>query len=351
VSLPIPTGIDDFRAVREQGLAYVDKSDMIRELLDASGVQVVLLPRPRRFGKTMNLSRLFADLSIWQAGAAYRAHFQRYPVISLTLKEVKLETFDETWSLLRAKIAALFAEHRALLDGGILREEEAQRYRQVLAGTADVAAHANALLDLSMYLHRAHGEKVVILVDEYDAPIHASYAGGYAPRILDFFRAFVSAGLKGNPHLYRAVVTGVLRVSKESLFSGANNIGVYTLLARQYETCFGFTEPEVVALLERAGRPDALAAGSRAIVQLSSLLPQISKRRLPGRFRQQETRRHRGGADLHYRKSEPFSPGEIATTYSSEGHSNQCFFTLPVGTNKKTFLFFGTLLGRRCAQP
>jgi hypothetical protein len=270
---PIPIGVDDFRSLRERGMEYVDKSHLIREILD-KGAESLLLPRPRRFGKTLNmtmlrcffekraddLSPLFADLSIWQAGDEYRAHFQRYPVIFLTLKDVKLASFDDSWSLLRAKLAALFEEHRSVLDAGVLSEDEARRYRQVLAGTAEVAGYANALLDLSAYLRRAHGEKVVILIDEYDAPIHAGVAGGYAPSILDFFRAFLSAGLKGNPNLFKAVLTGVLRVAKESIFSGLNNLAVYTLLRPDFSTCFGFIEPEVAALLERSGRLGLLDA-------------------------------------------------------------------------------------------
>lgn len=126
----------------------------------------------------------------------------------------------------------------------------------MLAGTADFAGCANALLELSAYLQRAHGEKVVILIDEYDAPIHAGHAHGYASQILDFFRAFLSAGLKGNPHLFKAVLTGILRVAKESIFSGLDNLAVYTLLRPDFATCFGFTEPEVAALLDRSGRAD-----------------------------------------------------------------------------------------------
>jgi hypothetical protein len=269
----IPIGVDDFRKLREQRMEYVDKSHLLREVLDR-GAEILLLPRPRRFGKTLNmtmlrcffekraedLSPLFSDLSIWQAGEAYRAHFQRYPAIFVTFKDVKLATFDDAFSLIRAKLAALFEEHRALLDGGVLSEEEAQRYRRVLAGTAEMAACGAALLDLSTYLHRAHGEKVVILIDEYDAPIHAGHAHGYAPQILDFCRAFLSAGLKGNPHLFKAVLTGILRVAKESIFSGLNNLSVYTLLRSDFSTCFGFTEPEVTALLERAGRSELLPA-------------------------------------------------------------------------------------------
>ena len=268
---PIPIGIDDFRTIREQGMEYVDKSHLIREVLD-KGAQALLLPRPRRFGKTLaismlraffekraeDLSPLFADLSIWQAGEACRAHFQRYPVIALTFKDVRFDSFDHTWEAMQLKITAVFGEHRAVLDGGFLDEDEAHRYRSILDGTGSFAAFADALSDLSTYLHRVHGEKVVILIDEYDAPIHAGHAGGYAPRILDFFRAFFSAGLKGNPYLFKAVLTGILRIAKESLFSGLNNVAVYSLLRPELSTCFGFTEPEVEALLDRVGRREHL---------------------------------------------------------------------------------------------
>ena len=268
----IPLGIDDFRKLREAGLDYVDKSDLIRQVLDRAGVEVTLLPRPRRFGKTLNLSMLrcwlekrdedlsplFTDLSIWQAGDAYRAHFQRYPVIHFNFKGSKGATFAGTWGTIRDKIGGLFDGHRHLLDSGHLSEREQQKYRAILDGTAEQAYYNAALLDLSTYLHRAHGERVVILIDEYDEPIHAGHVHGYVDEVLDFMRAFLGAGLKSNPHLFKAVLTGILRVAKESLFSGLNNPGVYTLLSRDFNTCFGFTEAEVKALLERHGRADRL---------------------------------------------------------------------------------------------
>ncbi len=268
MSSPIPIGIDDFRAIRELGLAYVDKSSLIRELIDRAGVQVVLLPRPRRFGKTVNLSMLrcwfekraedytslFQDLSIWQAGVPYRAHFQRYPVIALNFKNTQGESFDESWGAIRKTIEALFDEHRALLEGDRLSDLQRRNYQAILSGTADPALCRRALLDLSACLHQHHGEQVVILIDEYDTPIHTGYLHGYAPKILDFMRGFLGAGLKSNPHLSRAVVTGILKIAKESLFSDVNNIGVFTLLAAPFKTCFGFTEPEVITLLERTGK-------------------------------------------------------------------------------------------------
>jgi hypothetical protein len=265
-------GIDDFCKLRELGLEYVDKSDMIRQLLDRPGVPVTLFPRPRRFGKTLNLSmlrawfekrdqdlsHLFHDLSIWQAGDAYRAHFQRYPVIHFNFKGSKAPSFALCLAQIRAKIIDLYTEHRAVLDGGKLNEVDTRRYRQILEGTADQALFDRALLDLSSYLHAHHGEEVVILIDEYDEPIHAGHFHGYSAQILDFMRSFLGAGLKSNPHLFKAVVTGILRVAKENLFSGLNNLGVYSLLRPELNTCFGFTEAEVTALLARAGRTDKL---------------------------------------------------------------------------------------------
>ncbi|MFO0757371.1 MAG: AAA family ATPase [Byssovorax sp.] len=273
----IPIGIDDFRALREAKLTYVDKSGLIRELLDREGVAVVLLPRPRRFGKTLNLSMLrawfekreedfsplFEDLSIWQAGDAYRAHFQRYPVIHFNFKGAKAATFSHCAEIIQNKIIDLYKTHRYLLDGSLLDDVDRRRFQQILDGVATPALYERALLDLSSYLHAQHGEKVVILIDEYDEPIHAGHVHGYAKEILDFMRAFLGAGLKSNPHLFKAVVTGILRVAKENLFSGLNNLGVYTLLSKAFNTCFGFTEAEVTALLARCERLDKIDAVRR----------------------------------------------------------------------------------------
>jgi hypothetical protein len=270
--LPIPIGVDDFRKIREANLEYVDKSDLIRQIIDRAGVEVFLLPRPRRFGKTLNLSllrcwfektdtdlsHLFEGLAIWQAGAEYRAHFQRYPVIHFNFKNSKGATFGETLGALRKKIGELFDHHRYLQSSERLSELQRQSFRAVLLGTADPALYSGALLDLSRYLHAHHGEKVVILIDEYDEPIHAGHVHGYAAEILELMRTFLGEGLKSNTHLHKAVVTGILRVAKENLFSGLNNLGVYTLLAQAFNTCFGFTEAEVAALAERHGKKDRM---------------------------------------------------------------------------------------------
>src|SRR5262245_32273817 len=204
MSLRIPIGIDDFRKLREEGLAYVDKSSLIRALLDERGIEVALLPRPRRFGKTLNLSmlrcwfekqnedlsHLFQDLSIWHAGDAYRAHFQRHPVIHFNFKGSKAASFEGAWAA-REKIIDVYKEHRHLLDAGGLDEVDARRYKAILDGSAEQALYERALFDLSAHLHAHHGEKVVILVDEYDEPMHAGHVHGYSREILDFMRAFL----------------------------------------------------------------------------------------------------------------------------------------------------------------
>ncbi|EYF03317.1 AAA family ATPase [Chondromyces apiculatus] len=268
---PIPIGVDDFRKLREQGMEYVDKSRLLLEVLDR-GAEVLLLPRPRRFGKTLNLSMLrsffekreedlwglFEDLEVARAGDRYRAHFQRYPVVFVTLKDIKAPTWEMAWGAIQKKIARLFDEHRDLLGSGCLSAHEEADFQAILDGTAQRATYQNALLDLCRALERHHGQRVVLLIDEYDDPINAAYVHGYFDEALAFLRPFLGAGLKGNPHLFKAVLTGILRVAKESIFSGLNNLAVYSLLRPEFSTCFGFTEAEVTRLLSDAGKGDLL---------------------------------------------------------------------------------------------
>lgn len=273
MTLRIPIGIDDFRKVREGGLEYVDKSDLIRQVIDRRGVEVILLPRPRRFGKSVNLSmlrywfekcevdlsHLFQDLSIWSAGEEYRAFFQKYPIIYFNFKGTRQTTYDECMVTIREKIIDVYAKHRRILDEGRLDEVDARRYRSILDGSAAGPLLERALYDMSTYLHAYYGEPVIILIDEYDEPIHAAHVHGFSPQILQFMRSFLGAALKSNVHLFKAVITGILRVAKENLFSGLNNVAVYTLLDKNFNTCFGFTDDEVASLLERCDRTDRLA--------------------------------------------------------------------------------------------
>lgn len=269
----IPIGTDDFRKVREEKLEYVDKSDFIRQVIERQGVEVMLLPRPRRFGKSLNLSmlrywfekrdenlaHLFDDLSIWSAGDEVRRHFQKYPVIYFNFKGARHATYDECMIVIREKITDIYNSQRYLLDSGSLSEVDIRRYRSILDGTASNTVIERALLDLSANLHAHHGQRVIILIDEYDEPIHAGHVHGYGPQIIGFMRSFLGAALKSNEHLSRAVVTGILRVAKENLFSGLNNIAVYSLLDKEFSTAFGFTDDEVTSLLDRYGRSDKLA--------------------------------------------------------------------------------------------
>ncbi|MCX4244161.1 AAA family ATPase [Paraliomyxa miuraensis] len=261
-----PIGVSDFKKLREKGLTYVDKTRLLLDLIDRPGLEVVLFPRPRRFGKTLNLSMLryffekseedrsalFEGLEVFEAGPRYRAHFGRYPVVFLSFREVKATRWDDAWAAIQRKIRELFDEHRGVLDHEAVSRWARSDYEAILDGTADRVSYERALGDLTKLLHAVHGERAMVLVDEYDEPIHAGHAHGYAREVLGFFRAFLTAGLEDNPHLERGVLTGVLRVAKESIFSGLNNLSVMSLLERRFSSAFGFTDVEVARLLTMA---------------------------------------------------------------------------------------------------
>lgn len=269
--LRIPMGISSFQRLREDGLTYVDKSLLIQQIIEDPSL-VLLLPRPRRFGKTLNLSMLrcyfersdkdlwplFAGLAIERAGAACRVHLQRYPVIYLTFKDLKFDTWDECLRAAGRLIAEAFGENDYLLDAGILKPPEVASFREILAGRADTSLLGASLRHLSEYLARHHGERVVILLDEYDTPLHTAYARGYYDHAVTFFRNLLSGAFKDNDHLFKGVLTGILRVAKDSIFTGLNNLDVQSLLSPRYAPYFGFTEPEVEGLLREAGRLDWL---------------------------------------------------------------------------------------------
>jgi hypothetical protein len=261
-----PLGISDFRLLRQSNATYVDKTAAIADVL-RNPAQVLLFPRPRRFGKTLLLStlqafvergsddheRLFGDLAIWNDPAA-RQHLGRYPVIAMTFKDVKLSAWDECLESLGGVIAGAFAAHRdvrAALDG-----TDAETFDAVLERRAGKVRLMESLAFLCRVVHRHHGERVVLLIDEYDSPIHAGHVHGYYERVIEFFRNFLSGGLKDNSHLFKGVLTGILRVAKESIFSGLNNLSVFSLLHPAFGSAFGFTEPEVADLLDRAGLAD-----------------------------------------------------------------------------------------------
>jgi hypothetical protein len=263
-------GVSDFRKLREEGAGYVDKTDFIAQLLGES-TQVVLFPRPRRFGKTINLSalryflekrpedlsHLFQDLAVWQHPGA-RAHFQRHPVLFLSFKDVRADTWESAFRAIRLALQDLFLEHRDAITSAAIAPEEASELQKLLSGEATEEQCQVSLKRLSSLLHRVYGEQVAILVDEYDTPIQAGFLGGFYDDAVRFFRNLFSAALKDNPALYRGVLTGILRISRESLFSGLNNVIVHSILRDKYATTFGFTEDEVRAITESDTHPGRL---------------------------------------------------------------------------------------------
>ena len=262
MSLRFPIGTSDFLKLRRRGLHYVDKSAFITDVLHSTA-EVILLPRPRRFGKTLNLSTLaafvertdedrtdvFQDLAVWQAGADVRAHFGRHPVLFLTFKDVKARTWTDCRAALVEVIAAECRRHEPIV-APVLNAGEQQIWDALYGRQADNATLWRALALLSHWLHRATGERVVLLVDEYDTPIHAGFHHGYYDEVIELFRNLFSGAFKDNSHLEKGVLTGILRVAKESVFSGLNNLAVHTLLSPEMATHFGFTPAEVQALAD-----------------------------------------------------------------------------------------------------
>jgi len=265
-----PIGHSDFRNLRRAGATYVDKTALIAELLE-SPTQVLLFPRPRRFGKTLNLSTiryflertdddrsdLFEGLAVWESDEA-RRHFQRYPVVFLTFKDVKADTFADCLEGIHREIAVEFERHASLIEAAAPTPRERACVSRVLDGSASKVDLWSSLRDLTALLGRGSDGPVVLLLDEYDTPIHAAYVHGYYDEAIGFFRNLLSGGLKDNPHLFRGVVTGILRVARESIFSGLNNLSVHSLLRQEYATAFGFTEAEVEHLVGLAGAEDHL---------------------------------------------------------------------------------------------
>lgn len=273
--LRFPIGISDFRNLREGGYYYVDKTALVDAVI-CEDSEVLLLPRPRRFGKTLNLSMLrcflekspedlrplFAGLAVASSEIA-RPHFQRYPVVFLTFKDLKPTSWKDCFEGIAGVLSDLYGQHRYLLTEGNLAHEDAKVFTDILERRATFGVSVEALKVLTRLLAHHHRERVVILLDEYDTPIHAGYARGYFDEVVAFFRDFLSAGLKDNRHLFKGVLTGILRVAKETLFSGLNNIEVFGILRADYAPYFGFTEPEVQGLVEATGEPDLLG-GIRA---------------------------------------------------------------------------------------
>ncbi|TDO91343.1 putative AAA-ATPase [Halanaerobium saccharolyticum] len=257
----LPVGIDDFKNIREENYYYVDKSLFIKEIID-DGAQVILLPRPRRFGKTLNLSMLkyyfenneedysylFKNLKIKQTAEEYLAKQGKFPVINLTFKDIKENSWPQAEIKLKRMVAREFKRHKYLLESDVLDQYDKEFFQKILSLKAENAFYEESLKDLSDYLAAYHQEKVIILIDEYDQPIQAAYYNNYYDKMINFMRNFLSAGLKNNLALEKGILTGILRVAKESIFSGLNNPVVSTLLDNEYSKYFGLLENEIKEL-------------------------------------------------------------------------------------------------------
>lgn len=255
--LPLPIGISDYRLASKE-YYYVDKTLMIRDFIDERPM-VSLFTRPRRFGKTLNMDMLrtffektdedtsvyFKDKLIWSCGKEYREYQGKYPVIFLTFKDVKCDTWEETFQ----KIAKLFSEeflrHSELADSDACNAVDKSYYAKVTEKEASANELSWAFQTLSKMLHEHHGVAPIIIIDEYDIPIQQGHMKGFYDQVILFMRNLFSGGLKDNRHLSYGFLTGILRVAKESIFSGLNNLVINSILDDKYSQYFGFTTDEV----------------------------------------------------------------------------------------------------------
>ncbi|MGE5341962.1 MAG: AAA family ATPase [Candidatus Omnitrophota bacterium] len=281
----LPIGISDFKDMVTGNYYYVDKTLFIKEVID-SGDKILVLPRPRRFGKTLNISmlgyfydcckfswgaeherntsepskepdpsenykHLFDSLAILKAGPKYLDKMGQYPVVFLSFRLIK----EKKWELCLNKIKRLiqkeYLRHDYLMNSPVIKPQEKMYFQKIIELTGDLIDYENSLENLLIFLSRYYNRRAVILIDEYDAPVHAGFTGEYYEDIINFMRNFLSGGLKDtDPYLEKGVVTGIMRIAKESIFSGFNNAGVYTLLQEDFNNHFGFTEEEVKTMLD-----------------------------------------------------------------------------------------------------
>ena len=257
-------GIQDFDKIIEGNYFYVDKTLFIKEWWE-SGDDVTLITRPRRFGKTLNMSMLnrffsveyadkgavFEGLSIWEE-EKYRKLQGTYPVINLSFANVKEKTFEATKEKIYQILIGLYAKNSFLLEGDLLYDTEQQYFKGINKDMSEVEA-TMALHNLSDYLQRYYKQKVIILLDEYDTPMQEAYVNGFWDDLVAFTRSMFNSTFKTNPYLARGIMTGITRVSKESIFSDLNNLKVVTTTSSEYATSFGFTEEEVFSSLDANG--------------------------------------------------------------------------------------------------
>lgn len=268
VNLPLPIGISDYRLASSE-YYYIDKTMMIKEFIDERPM-VSLFTRPRRFGKTLNMDMLrtffektdedtsvyFRDKKIWACGQKYRDYQGKYPVIFVTFKDIKFNTWEETFNAIKDVFSKEAARHMELQSSEKCNEYEQKAFEKLLSGDVNEVELSGALLNLSSMLHKHHGTAPIIIIDEYDIPIQQGHTKNYYDKVILFMRNLFSGGLKDNRHLSYGFLTGILRVAKESIFSGLNNLTIHSVLDNKYSSYFGFTPDEVKEMAKYYGVPD-----------------------------------------------------------------------------------------------
>lgn len=267
----LPVGISDFQKLILGNYVKADKTLFIKDIMD-EGADVILFTRPRRFGKTLNLSmldyffkcslhqknnsedhNLFANLNIAEDQDFCKDHQNKYPTIFISFKDIKASNFEDAYKHIELLFSGLYSEHRYLLEGDLLDNNEKEVFTSIMHERAPQNKIGEAIKILCGYLHRKFGKNTIILIDEYDTPIQSAYLRDYYDSMIEVMRNVLGSSLKDNKFLGKAVLTGITRISQESLFSGLNNIKVYSLLSEKYGQYFGFTEEEVIKLKDKVG--------------------------------------------------------------------------------------------------
>ena len=271
----LPYGIDDFRKVRESNCYYVDKTPFVAELLSET-FSVNLITRPRRFGKTLAMSmlaeffdirfdstELFKGLAVSEMEELCGKWLNKWPVLYLTLKDIDGETFEDAYNMICFTIASLCEEHRYPLNSRNVSDTDKKRFLRLLEQTGEKTDIRTSLFVLTRMMKAHYGQDVILLIDEYNVPLAKASDHGYYKEMLDIVKTFLGMAWKSNPALKFAVVTGCLRIAKESIFTGANNFISNSISDDHYSSCFGFTEPEVCRMLADAGFSDRLSEMKR----------------------------------------------------------------------------------------
>ncbi len=267
-NLPLPIGVSDYRLASSE-YYYIDKTMMIKDFIDERPM-VSLFTRPRRFGKTLNMDMLrtffektdedtsiyFKDKKIWACGKRYREYQGKYPVIFITFKDIKFNTWEESFEAIKDVFSKEVQRHSELKTSEKCDEYDKKIFEKLLSGEVSEVELSGTLLNLSRMLHKHHGTAPIIIIDEYDIPIQQGYMKNYYDKVILFMRNLFSGGLKDNKHLAYGFLTGILRVAKESIFSGLNNLTINSVLDNKYSSYFGFTSEEIKEMAEYYGVAD-----------------------------------------------------------------------------------------------